>query len=219
MMIWPGEQEAWNILEDLDPRDVAAGAPAFYNAREAAYSLTCCGQDVTVCLRDKRIHSGSDLGALFIDDLGHYSRLSILRYLIHAKDLPLSGRLVRPADLPGGDIFLRGSHILPLDRAAAHFSHHPREFLRVGKSLGGVPEHYGDLAVRLFPFPRAPVLLILWLADEEFPPTASLLLNSSCGSYLPPDIIWSICMLAVEMMLLAGEAQQGGAAWGREVIE
>ncbi|MEW6333967.1 MAG: DUF3786 domain-containing protein [Thermodesulfobacteriota bacterium] len=209
MMIWPGEQEAWNILGDLNPGDVAAGAPAFFNARDAAYRLTCCGQDVIVSLRSRAISSGSGLGALFVGDLGHYSRLSILRYLIHARDLPLSGRLVRPADLPGGDIFVRGSHILPLERAAAYFSHQPGEFLGVARSLGGVPEHHGDLAVRLFPFPRVPVLLILWLADEEFPPAASLLLDSSCSSYLPPDIVWSVCMLAVEMMLIGSGARRG----------
>ncbi len=46
-----------------------------------------------------------------------------------------------------------------------------------------------------------PVTLILWLGDEEFPPRADLLLDSSCEIHLPLDIIWSVAMLTVLMML------------------
>lgn len=127
------------------------------------------------------------------------------------KDLPLSGQLVRPADLPGGDIFIMGTHILPLEKAASYFSNHHHEFLNVGRSLGGTQHHYGDFSLNIFPFPRVPVVLILWLGDEEFPSTASLLLlDSSCASFFPPDIIWSISMMVVEMMLMNSGARQGG---------
>lgn len=208
-MIWPGEEEAWNILSDLDAGDVAVRAKAYFNTDDATYALTCFGQEISVSLRDRAISAGSQAGMVLIDDLGDYSRLSILRYLIHAKDRPLSGQLVRPADLPGGDIFIRGSHILPLEEAASFFSKHHLEFLIVGRSLGGTKDRYGDYSLTLFPFPRVPVILILWLGDEEFPATASLLLDSSCASFLPPDILWSISMVTVEMMRLNSGAQPG----------
>jgi hypothetical protein len=209
-MIWPGEEKAWDILSDLDARDVAINAKAFFNSYDSTYLLTCFGQDISISLRDRAISSGSSTGTFFVNDLGDYSRLSILRYLIHAKDLPLSGQLVRPADLPGGDIFIKGTHILPLERAASYFSNRYQEFLNVGRSLGGTQHHYGDFSLNMFPFPRVPVVLILWLGDEEFPSTASLLLDSTCASFLPPDIIWSISMMAVEMMLMNSGERQGG---------
>ena len=205
-MVWPGEEKAWDILLDLDAKDVTTNAKALFNSYDSAYALTCFGQDIRISLRDRMIFSDSRLGTLLVTSLGDYSRLSILRYLIHAIDLPLSGQLVRPSDLPGGDIFTKGTHIIPLDKAAAYFSNHYNEFLTVGKSLGGTQGDYGDMSLNILPFPRVPVVLIIWLGDEEFPSTASLLFDSSCVSHLPPDIIWSTSMMAVEMMLMNTKA-------------
>jgi len=205
-MVWPGEEKAWDILLDLGAKDVTTNAQASFNSYDSSYALTCFGQDIRISLRDRMIFSESRLGMLLVTSLGDYSRLSILRYLIHAIDLPLSGQLVRPSDLPGGDIFTKGTHIIPLDKAAAYFSNHYNEFLTVGKSLGGTQGDYGDMSLNILPFPRVPVVLIIWLGDEEFPSTASLLFDSSCVSHLPPDIIWSTSMMAVEMMLMNTKA-------------
>jgi hypothetical protein len=206
MMVWPGEEKAWDILLGLDAKDVTTNAKAVFDSYDSTYALTCFGQDIRISLKDRMIFSKSRLGALLVASLGHYSRLSILRYLIHAIDLPLSGQLVRPSDLPGGDIFTKGTHILPLDKAAAYFSNHSNEFLTAGENLGGTQGDYGDMSLNILPFPRVPVVLIVWLGDEEFPSTASLLFDSSCVSHLPPDIIWSTSMMAVEMMLESTKA-------------
>jgi len=201
MMVWPGEEEAWDILSVLEAKDVTANAKALFLSHDSAYALTCLGQEIRISLKDRMIFSESRLGTLLITSLGDYSRLSILRYLIHAKDLPLSGRLVRPSDLPGGDIFSKGTHILPLDKAAAYFSDRSNEFLLAGQNLGGTQRDYGNMSLSIRPFPRVPVVLIIWSGDEEFPSTASLLFDSSCVSHLPPDILWSTSMMTVEMMM------------------
>jgi hypothetical protein len=202
MMVWPGEEEAWDILSDLDAKEVANNAKASFNSYDSTYTLTCFGQEICISLTDRMIISKSRLGTLMVTALGDYSRLSILRYLIHAIDLPLSGQLVRPSDLPGGDIFTKGTHIIPLDKAAAYFSNNDNGFLMVGKRLGGTQGGYGDMSLSILPFPRVPVVLIIWLGDEEFPSTASLLFDSSCVSHLPADIIWATSMMVVEMMLI-----------------
>jgi len=89
-MVWPGEEKAWDILLDLDAKDVTTNAKALFNSYDSTYALTCFGQDICVSLKDRIIFSKSRLGALLVTSLGDYSRLSILRYLIHAIDLPLS---------------------------------------------------------------------------------------------------------------------------------
>jgi hypothetical protein len=202
IMVWPGEEKAWDILSSLDAKDVAANAKALFYPSDSSYALTCFGQEIRISLPDRMIFSESKLGALLLASLGDYSRLSILRYLIHAIDLPLSGRMVRPADLPGGDIFAKGTHILPLDKVAAYFSQRRNAFLIAGKNLGGTQRDYGDMSLTIHPFPRVPVIMILWLGDHEFLPSASLLFDSSCVSHLPPDIAWSTAMMVVEMMLM-----------------
>jgi hypothetical protein len=200
-MAWPGEKEAWDILSDIDSEDIKTNAKALFNFHTSTYELKCFGQDICISLTDQNIFSKSSIGKLLVNELGEYSRLSILRYLIHAIDLPLSGKLVRPSDLSGGDIFVRGTHVLPLNKIAADFENNYNEFLSIGKRLGGSQLDYGDISLQLLPFPRMPVVLIVWSGDEEFPPKSSLLFDSSCVSHLSTDIIWSTAMMTVEMML------------------
>jgi hypothetical protein len=59
---------------------------------------------------------------------------------------------------------------------------------------------YGDAAVKLLPMPRIPVIFILWIGDDEFPPRADLLMDSTAPLHLPIDIIWSVAMLSTLVM-------------------
>src|SRR4030065_151174 len=97
-------------------------------------------------------------------------------------------------DGKGGDLFLRGSHILPLGRVARRYGNDKEAFIKRGKELCAEAVNYGDVSIKLLPMPRIPVTVILWLKDEEFPPRADLLLDSTCELQLPLDIIWSIAM-------------------------
>ena len=136
-MVRSGEDKAWDILSDLDSKDIETNASVLFNSHNSTYELTCFDQEVCVSVSGRNIFSNSGSGKLLVETLGEYSRLSILRYLIHAIDLPPSGRLVQPGNLPGGDIFTKGTHVLPLDKLASCFSNNPEDFLSIGKRLGG----------------------------------------------------------------------------------
>ncbi len=201
-MIYSGEKTAWDILSGLDPKDVSKNAEAIFNPHDSSYELTCFGQDIRVSLPDRFIFSRTAPGKFLVNSLGKYSSLSILRYLIHAIELPISGKLVHPSDFSGGDIFMRGTHVLPLDELAAYFTNNSSEFINTGKSLGGFQLGYGDMSLKLFPFPRLSVVIIVWSGNEEFAPKSSLLFDSRRASPLPTDILWSTAMMAVKMMLI-----------------
>ena len=202
MKVWPGEDLAWNILEKLDPNDVQTNASVTFNSELSFYLLECFGQTVYISLRNKNIYSDTFIGKLLIDKLGEYSRLSILKYLTLAKDVPFSGKLVKPSDMPGGGIFLQGTHVLPLDKIAEWVENNRSEFLEKCKKLQGAQLDYGDISIKLFPFSRVQIVLILWMGDEEFPTNASLLLDSSSTLHIPTDIIWSIAMMTLELLFL-----------------
>jgi hypothetical protein len=89
-----------------------------------------------------------------------------------------------------------------LAKIARRFANHPSDFAATGKSLGGYQVDHGDMSVEILPFPRVPVVLIVWTGDEEFSPNASLLFDSNCVTHLPIDIVWSTAMMAIEMMLV-----------------
>jgi hypothetical protein len=199
-MFWPGEKDAWDILLSLDPKDVESRTGAVLPPDASIYKLICFGQEILVSLREQEISSPSPLGVSLVEGLRQYSRISILSYLINAKALPPANKLVKPAELPGGDFFLKGSHVLPLEKIVSRFEKDLTGFLETGEALGGTRQEYGDAALRLLPFSRVPVYIILWAGDDEFPSQASLLFDSSCSSQMATDVLWSTAMMTIEMM-------------------
>lgn len=196
-----GEEKAWEVLAAMDPKDVCRAASVQVDAVSGAYRVASYGMEFLVSARERSIAGNAQGSEVLLQRLGEFFRLSLLWYLVSAKDIPCTGRLTRIEHIKGGEAFSRGSHVLPLGKLAGKYGNNKDGFIEKGKRLGGEVQNYGDAAVRLYPFPRVPVVLTLWLADEEFPARADLLLDSSCDLQLPPDITWSIAMMSVLVML------------------
>jgi hypothetical protein len=203
-----GEEKAWEKLGSLNPFDVCKNAGVSYDNVYGNYILNLFGMDFSVSPQQKAIKNLSPVGIdsqregdLLLKKYSYFFPLSALCYLINAKDIPLSGRLVKPVDLKGGGLFFRGTHVLPLDKIADKYGNDKSGFIKKGKSLNGRVLNYGDASVELAPMPRIPATLILWLSDDEFPARADLLLDSTCEQHVPLDIIWSIAMMSILVML------------------
>lgn len=196
-----GENRAWNLLSGLDPEDVCSRAGAVFDKLSGLYILKSFLQDIFISPRNREMFGHSPLSDLLLNRLGRFSRLPILWYLINAKDIPLSGELRRPADMSGGQIYLKGSHVLPLNRIAEKYGTNVEGFLQRGRELGAEPLGYGDASLRLFPFPRVAAVILLWKNDDEFSSRADLLFDSTCELQLPADIIWATAMMSILTML------------------
>ena len=199
--MYSGEDKAWNILKTLDPAAVCRNALVNFDISTGLFVMKSFGMDIYIDAGSQYIHSDAPEGNLLLERLGYFSKLSILWYLTSVRDIPLSGRLVQPVNLKGGQIFFRGTHVLPLDKLAARYRDDVGAFLKRGKYLGGEQVNYGDAAVRLFPFPRVPVVILFWREDEEFPARADLLFDSSCEYHLALDILWSTAMKSILIMM------------------
>ena len=200
-MISPGEEKAWGVLKGLDPSGVCIRAPAGFDENSGNYILRSFCFDYFINPLEKVIESASADGDAVMKKYGYFFVHSCLWYLISAKDIPPSGKLVNPENIRGGEIFFRGSHALPLESLAKKYGSSKDAFVQRGKELCAEAQNYGDVSIRLFPMPRIPVVLSLWLQDEEFPPRAGLFLDSSCDHHLPLDIIWSLSMLSVLVLM------------------
>ena len=196
-----GEDRAWELLGTLKPGDVCRAASVTFDGASGAYVVPSFGMDFTVSPKDRAISSQAAGSAVLLTRLGDFFRLSMLWYLVSAKDIPCTGRPVKLQQVRGGEIFTKGSHILPLEKVAQKYGNNKDGFLQKGSSLGGEPMTLADAALRLFPFPGVPVVMTLWTDDEEFPARADLLFDSTCDLQLPTDIIWSIAMMSVLIML------------------
>lgn len=195
-----GEARAWELLGSSESRDVCDRAKATY-AEPQGYTLRVFGFPVMVDPVARTITGSSPEAGLVLTKAGYFSRLSILHYLLGARLLEPSGRLVSPMELKSGQFFRGGSHELPLDKIAARFCAGPDGFVLVALRFGGRQVSYGDAAVELSPFPRLPVTLVFWCEDEEFPARAYLLFDDTCEHHLPADILWSVAMMCSLVML------------------
>jgi len=200
-MISSGEEKAWEILKSLDPSDICRNASVLFDDKNGSYILRSFCTDFLINQDKRVIKSTTPQGETIIQRYGYFFIHSCLWYLIHGKDIPLTGRLIKPENIRGGDLFFRGSHMLPLEQLAEKYSVHKEDFIKRGKELCAEILYYGDASLKLLPMPTIPVTLILWLKDEDFPSRADLLLDSTCELQLPLDIIWSIAMMSILVMM------------------
>jgi hypothetical protein len=196
-----GEEKIWETLAGLDPAEVCRRTDATFDTGSGLYRLKSFGKDFSVSTLERTLLSHSPGGEIFLQRLGYFFRLSVIGYLALAKDVSSTGRLINPVNMKSGQLFFRGSHVLPLDRVAEKYGEDKEGFLRRGAELGGERLGYGDASMRLLPLPRVAVVPILWTADDEFQARADLLFDSSCEVQLPIDLIWSIAMLGTLAMI------------------
>lgn len=196
-----GEERAWRILSELTPKDVSKRANVIYSIENKSYILRSFGIDFSISPFKREIKSLSKKGEVFIKKLNYFFNISVLTYLINVKDIPLSKTLIRPEHIKGGEFFFKGTHTLPLNKLAEKYQSDRESFIRKGMEYNAKILDYGDISIEFMPLPRIPVILILWLSDEEFPARTDLLFDSTSESQLPIDILWSIAMMSVLVMI------------------
>ncbi len=194
------EEQAWHKLALSVPAEVCQRTGAGFRVHSGTYILNVFNASMAIHPTRREIRGTGDLCDLLLGGLSHYSCLPILWYLAQAQVISPSDKFMNPRELAGGLIFDQGSHALPLDKLAGKYGADTAAFLKKGISLGGVHSDSGDASLKLYPFPKVPILLVLWCRSEEFPANAVLLLDTTCPRYLPTDIIWAIAMVSVLVM-------------------
>lgn len=195
-----GVAQAWEDLAGCDPADVCERAAVEYS-EERGYVVPVLGHRITLDVKARTMTGSSPEAEFLLTKTAYFSHLSILFYLLRAQKIPPTGRLLKPAELKSSQIYVKGSHLLPLEPIAARFSADPEGFLAQAARFGGTSREYGDAAAELLPFPRVPIVLILWLEDDEFAARCYMLFDEVCELQLPADILWSAAMMCALSML------------------
>ena len=196
-----GASRTWEIFSNLDPEEVCSRTNVLYDKKSGLYTISSFSQTFHVDCRQQKVSSNSQVGKYLLGFTDYFFDLSILWYLIGAQDIPLSGRMVKPAEIEGGQIFVKGTHVLPLETIASQYNDNPNDFLERCSQFGGEKLTLGDVSAEFHPFPKVPATLILWFGDEEFPPDAQFLLDSTCTKHLSTDVLWAVAMVNCLILL------------------
>ena len=121
----------------------------------------------------------------------------ILHYLTQAKGTLLSGKLIAYSELKEGAVYFPSFHKRAIKPLIDYFGSKPEKLLEVSSNLNGQSVDYGDIAVTIPAFARVPITLVLWKGDEEFPPNANILFDSTVLDYLSVEDINILCQTIV----------------------
>ena len=120
-------------------------------------------------------------------------KILILDYFTRAKGTPLSGKQITYKELHDGLNYFSVFASRTINQIVKYFGDSPEQLPDAAAGLGGRKTELGDVSVTIYAFPHAPVTVVLWRGDSEFPPEGSILFDSTVSDYLSNDDIHTLC--------------------------
>jgi len=183
------DPKLWEELSIRDGNETSLRTAVRLDTERGCYLIPYLNRSYLVFPRERRIEGLSQGGE---EKLSFQFYLVLLTYLLRARAIPLSGRMMTGMEIKGGDLFFRGHHALFTKPLEKRFGTDPEAFLKAGLRLGGSKTDFGDVSFRLWPLPRIPLGYILWSADEEFPARVGVTFDASIAEQLPLDVTWAL---------------------------
>jgi Domain of unknown function (DUF3786) len=180
--------ERLNDLSDLAEPCRRSGSTCDMPDKSQLISLTYLNRTYQIHLPDVAFSLTDSVEPVEIRD-----KILILNYFLRAKGTPLSHRLIAYQELQEGSTYYPTFVKRAVKPLIDFFGNTPEKLLDVSAKLGGFPANYGDVAVTIPAFARVPVTLVLWAGDDEFPPNANILFDSTILDYLSAEDINVLC--------------------------
>ncbi len=138
------------------------------------------------------------------EEISIKDRILILHYLTQATGAPFTHKLITYAQLQGGKFYCPAFQQRTLQPILRYFGEKPEWLLEMAKPLGGQKVTYGDLSVKIDPFPFVRIVIILWRGDDEIPPGGNILFDQNISGYLTTEdvavltetVTWKLVRLA-----------------------
>lgn len=167
---------ALDRLAGRRPEEIARRTGISFDREGQVFSLHSLGRDIRIRCPGYEI----------TPELDQWHQLLLLHYLDMADGSALSGRLMAFGDLPGGMARGGGFDRQSERDMSLRLGHCSRETVeRACCALGGVltPSN-ADVCAIFSLFPRYPITLKIWFADEELPGSGRLFLDEGAGHIL-----------------------------------
>jgi hypothetical protein len=116
----------------------------------------------------------------------------------------LQGQWIAYREIPGAGFYYGAfvkRAIAPLKKV---FGQNVAALKQAAAQLNAITIEPGSAGFRLDVLPYAPLQIIVWQGDEEFPPEANILFDATVGDYLSPeDVAWLASLSVYRLMALA----------------
>lgn len=140
-------------------------------------------------------------------------QILLLHYLygaLSSKGTTVTGEWISFQEVPDGKFYLDAFHRRARDPLIRAFGEKPRLLERSAKELfQAVPADQGDISVVIQALPLVPIELIIWVGDDEFPPSGNILFDRSIIEILSAeDVAWLSGMVVYPLMGMANRMRK-----------
>ncbi|MGO8945937.1 MAG: DUF3786 domain-containing protein [Syntrophobacteraceae bacterium] len=196
---WQIDPRLWEALRQADPREITGRTLVEYDLEESVYVVPFLNTAVLCYPETEEIEV---LGRLVDFSKDFQLSLVILHYLLYARDKPLTNKWVGEKDLPGGGLFFTAAHTLPMEPLTRAFDGRPGLLDASARSIGGEKVNMGGLSYLFRILPRIPILIILWMRDEEFEPSSHVLFDETIIAYFSSlDLVYALVTVFANVLL------------------
>jgi len=189
------------------PEEMAAKSRAKYDSEKKQLFLTYLNREYVIFYPDGRItlkDDNSNSSRDSNDDLSE--KMIIMSYLMRCTNSGFTKKWVPFRELEGVGHTYDGFSLLGVNKLVEFFGDNGELFSKAGDKLGAKKYSSGDIGLEIDILPNVPVVLILWLKDEEFKADASILFDYSATKELHVEDLAALCsMVANEMIRVAKE--------------
>ncbi|MBE3588299.1 MAG: DUF3786 domain-containing protein [Thermoanaerobacteraceae bacterium] len=182
MNLEPAHRQARAEFARKDPRSMADCGAVGYDPVKGEFIVPFLGSDYIVGYPGGEVRELSGVTGVPLE-----VQILLLHYLVKAGPARAEGRLISFKELPGGSIYTGPFTNRAVRPLVGIFGQKPELLVRAGEMLGGERVPVGDVAVRVPALPKIPITFVLWLGDEEFPPSGNVLFDASAPCHLPTE--------------------------------
>jgi hypothetical protein len=171
------------IYQKLDPGEIAQRCNLEFNRESSRFSLRVLGTEYSVPHPEFALLEQD--GKEETDPSGEpdpYEKILFLRYLCEGKYFPPQGKRLSYNEFPWGSVYYRNFEGRCLKRCARVFGKDIKKFVEMiekSPNLRAEALNIGDASYRLEFINGLYISVILWGADDEFPPSAQLLFDDN----------------------------------------
>lgn len=177
--------DAWGKLSATDKSSLAVNSGATYKPGTNQLVLKVVDQECIIDLAERTIvYSGRKSG-----DVSGHLKVLILHYILGSGKAQLANRLVTYREFDGGALYYSAFKARTIDLLVREFGNKPDMLRHVGDAIRADPMTLGSVSFKSHFFPKMPLVVVVWLGDEEVPASANLLFDANAGKILPTEDI------------------------------
>ena len=157
-------------MKKLDPEEAAGRTGVPYSAETKEFTFTLLNEKYTVSFPDFEVKDG---------ELSIAEKILLMRYLLEGKLVPGSGKFMTYREMPWGEVYNQQFTGRCIMRLTFTYGTRPDVFSAILEKLGGRPIKGADRAYELDFMEGLQLRILLWEADDEFPPSVQILFSDN----------------------------------------